>query len=139
MSREVSIDPARRLDLHFRIARNGDLTFPVYGSDSLAYSLVYEDFTFFIKRYAGERNNILELTVGAGITLSGNEIQIDFTTAQTTDFNEGEYYWELINVDDNETWLSGKAFFHNGPSDAVNDDISIELQTNEVVNIYINL
>lgn len=138
MSRSVSLDPARRIDLHFRCNRNGDLTLPIYDSDGVAFSLVYEDFQFFIKRYPADRVNTIDLTVGAGITLDGNEILIDITAAQSN-IAEGAYYYELLNVDDNETWLCGNATFHNGPFDAVNDDISIELHEHEVVNIYLTL
>jgi len=135
--RSASLDPSRRLDLYFRINRNGDLTIPVYGSDGLAFSLVYDDFSVSIKRNAGDRLDIITLTVGHGITLSGNEIQIDLTADQTQ-ITEGEYYWELLNVDENETWLCGKALFHNGVFDSQNDDISVSLVSHEVVNIYLN-
>lgn len=138
MSRSVSLDPSRRLDLHFRCNRNGDLTFPVYDSTGVPFSLVYEDFQFIVKSYAGDRANQISLTVGSGITLVGNEIRIDVTATQTN-LPPAEYYWELLQVDENETWLSGLAIFHHGAFDAVNDDISIELQDREVVNLYITL
>ena len=102
------------------------MTFPVYNSDGAQVSLTYEDFEFRLKKFAGDRNTALTLTVGGGITLTGNEIIIRITTTQSN-ISEGEYYWELLQIDDNETWLNGKAIFHNGVFDAFNDDVSLEL------------
>lgn len=138
MSRSVSLDPSRRLDLNFRCNRNGDIAFTVLDSAGAAFSLVYEDFQFIVKSYPGDRTNQINLTVGSGITLSGNQILIEVTATQAN-LAAAQYYWELLQVDDNETWLSGNATFHQGPFDAANDDISIELTEREVVNLYITL
>jgi hypothetical protein len=135
--RKASLDPARRLDLYFRINRNGDLTIPVYSANGSEFSLTYEDFQLFIKRNSGDLVDVLNLTVGSGINLVSNEIQINITAAQSL-LTEGKYYWELINVGDNETWLCGNAFFHNGVFDAQSNDVSIEVTENEVINIYLS-
>ena len=137
MSRITGFDPSRAVDLNFRINREGTVTIPVYGSDELAFPLIYEDFQFTVKKFAGDRTNVIDLSVGSGLSIDDNELTITITQA-LSNLPEGEYYYELIQIDDNQTWLNGTAFFYNSRRDAENDDISLNLTTEPIINVYIN-
>lgn len=137
MIRSASFDPSRRLDFNFRINRIGEKTLTFFGSDDLPFSLIYEDFEFFIKRYPGDKQSTISLGLGTGLSIDDNQLIITVTAIQSS-ITEGEYYYELYKPDDGQTWLSGKAFFHNGPFDASDDSVSIELQPEQSINIYIN-
>lgn len=115
MIRAVSFDPSRRLDLHLRINRIGNVTFSFLQND-LPFSLIYEEFEFFIKRYAGDRQKVISLEIGTGLSVDDNDL-VASVTADQSNISEGEYYWELLKLNSDQTWLSGKAWFHNGPFD----------------------
>lgn len=135
--RSASFDPSRRLDFYFRINRIGVRTLTFYGENSLPFNLIYEDFEFNVKRYAGDKQTQVSLGLGTGLAIDDNELIITVTAAQSS-IQEGEYYYELYKPDDGQTWLSGKAFFHNGPFDANPELTEIQLAAEQVINIYIN-
>lgn len=123
MSKAASFDPSRRLDIYLRINRVNSRTFTFSYSDGSPYSLIYEDLSFIIKTNPGERLDVISLSFGAGMVVTDNQVQVAITSAQSL-ISEGEYYWELYNVDTQQTWINGKAFFHNGEFDGVTETTS---------------
>lgn len=122
--KKATFDPAKRLDLYFRINRNGSKAFVFLNSDGSARSLIYEEYEMTIKEYAGGR-----ISIAIPLSITDNTITASITDALSK-VNEGEYYWELKRVDNGKTYLCGKAFFHNGIFDGV-DEESTELVINE--------
>lgn len=70
-------------------------------------------FQFLIKKFNGDIDNVISLTLGNGIsfvTYSDTEILVVVTGTQSS-IEQGEYYWELRRTDLNIPLLSGPAIF----------------------------
>lgn len=126
--KKATTDPSKRLDIYIRISRNGSFTFTFVDSSGSAYNVSDLDFELFIKQNPGSRKDVISLLTsyaGFGLTFpTANQITATFTDS-ITEVNQGEYYWELLVLDTNKTWLNGKAFFHNGEFDGVDSSESI--------------
>lgn len=137
---KTTIDPSRRLELYIRKARNGSKTFVFTNSSGADYDVSSFDFELFIKKNAGARKDVISLLTsyaGFGLDISTNELTATFTDA-ITDIDSGEYYWELLRLDTNKTWLCGPCYVHEGEFDGVGTDtstISIADQTTVTVSI----
>lgn len=114
---------AAQLDLKLQInsARTLYFIFRTYDSTTDTYS--YDDistktFSFFLKRYKGDRNTIFTLTNNNGITVptySTYEITVSIS-ASNVNIEEGQYYWELRRTDLNQAKVSGNAYLsYNAP------------------------
>lgn len=119
MSKKLSVDPARRVLLRFRINRENTLPFR-FTENCEEVDITSWTFQFFIKRYPGDRQNIILLTMGNGLSIPVYETSVleAFFSADQTNIPEGQYYWELYRVDTKQTWLNGYADFTYGPKDA---------------------
>jgi hypothetical protein len=113
--KKATFDPARRLDLYFRVKRNGSKSFVFVNSNGEPRLLIYEEYELIIKEYAGGR-----ISISLPLTISGNVLSASITE-ELSNINQGEYYWELNRTDTGKTWLCGKAIFHNGVFDGVDD------------------
>lgn len=113
--RGVTLDPAQRLPIYFRVNRYGVLTFTFIDSNGDPYDISNRDFRLII--YYKE-NSEKVLYEPAEITLSPvtNSIQFEFTVLGTIDIKQAQYYWQLI-VDGQKTWLNGPAFAYKGEAD----------------------
>jgi hypothetical protein len=120
----ATFDPAKRLDLYFRCNRSGSKDFVFTNEDGSAHSLIYLDFTFNIYQNQGERKVYITLP----LAYNQNTLTASITKA-LSNINEGEYYYELYNVDTEETWLCGDAIFHNGKFDGVTETEDITIIT----------
>jgi hypothetical protein len=138
MAKQATFDPSKRLDLYFRINRDGSKRFTFLDPSGGDYDITAINFEIFIKDYAGSKVKVISLTLGDGLEIPTYEVnKLDASiTADDTLLNEGEYYWELYLIGQKKTWLSGKAYFHNGEFDGV--DNSSETLTMETVTITIN-
>lgn len=137
----ATFDPSRRLDIHFRIKRVGSKKFIFVDEDGAAIDISTFAFALYIREYAGARTNTISLTVGSGLTVGGsgnNELTASFTVANTT-VNEKEYYWELYKGLTSKTYLSGKAFAHNGVFDGVSNDSESVTITDETDTVTVVL
>ncbi len=88
--------------------RTYDSTTGVYTDENLQDAT----FTFFLKKFKGDRLKVLNLTLNNGIefvTYYDNRIQITISAAQSQ-LEEGEYYWELRRSDLDRAKLSGFAY-----------------------------
>lgn len=117
----TTFDPARRLEVYFRIRRNGSKTFTFYDSDGAPYPISDKTFEFIVKTNSGDRTNQIRLTESDGISKTFNALVVT-VDSDDTNIKEGEYYWELYISSTSKTWLSGKAFFHNGVFDGVGEE-----------------
>jgi hypothetical protein len=136
MSKETAFDPSRRLDIFLRINRVNARTLSFFNSDGSDYNLAYQDFQVFIKRYPGDLVNQILLTIGAGLTILGNQILISLTAAQSL-LPEGEYYWELYNFDTDQTWLNGNSNFHYGKFDGVTESGTLTIGMEDPIDIIL--
>lgn len=138
--KRAALDPSRRLDLYLRINRAASKIFTFVDENSAAYSLIYEDFQIIIKRYPGDKQNVLLLEIGSGLTiLDGNGLEMSITESQSN-LQPGDYYWEMYKPDDGQTWLNGKLFFHQGEFDGVIvDPTTLQVEEDSNIQITINL
>lgn len=124
--RATTFDPARRLDIYLRVSRAGNKKFIFVDTLNAAVDISSYAFQLYIKRYEGDKENTILLTVGSGLTIGGtgsNELTASVTESQTN-IKEGVYYWELFRGSNSKTYLTGTAILHNGKFDGVPSDIS---------------
>ena len=138
--KRTALDPSKRLDLYLRINRIATKTFTMVDDNGSAYSLIYEDFQVIIKRYPGDKKNTIFLEIGSGLSITnGNELTIEISASQSN-VMPGEYYWELYKNDDEQTWLSGKVFFHEGEFDGVsNEATTLTIEEDATIQIIVNI
>lgn len=136
--KRAALDPSKRLDLYLRVNRVASKTFTMVDENGDPYSLIYEDFQVVIKRYPGDRKNTIFLEIGSGISIANvNELTIDITADQS-DVDPNEYYWELYKNDIGQTWLSGVVYFHNGEFDGViNDPATLQIEEDDPISISV--
>ena len=138
MIKSATFDPSRRLDLYFRIRRNGSKAFVFTYQDEDPVSLTYFEFEFIIKDSPGSRADILRLDLSSGLSITDNSLIVSITD-EDSNVNEGEYYWELYRPDIGKTYLSGKAFFHFGAFDGIiNSSNQIIIGEDSDISITIN-
>lgn len=137
--KNVYFDNARNLKFHFRINRAFQKDFVFYekpdeGEDpSVPYDINGYTFEMTIKKFPGDRKNVLRYTTsGGGLSFPAyNEHVLRATgTAVQTRIEEGEYYIEINRTDVNKTWLNGWAYFSFGPTDS-SDDTSTDIIIDE--------
>ncbi len=108
-----------QLNLKIQIGAVWDQTFTFYIQSQSTGSNVIEDistktFSFFVKKFKGDRLKIFNLTNGNGITIpiySINQIRIIIPASITTSIEEGEYYFELRRTDLDKAKIAGLAYF----------------------------
>jgi hypothetical protein len=123
---QAVFDIAEKLDLYFRIARDGSKTF-TFTSGGSSYSVAGITWELNIK-VRGASTNTLQLTSGSGLTISTNTITVAVTAAQTT-IAERLYYWELYDVTNKKTWLCGNAHFTSKEPADLSDSTSVTVNT----------
>lgn len=115
----IVFDPAREVDMYFRINRDGvaqTLTFTDQ-STGRPYTVSGKTWQLNIKETNKSTSNTLQLLSGSGLTIATSSITILPTSTQTQYLRERGYYYELYNVTDKQTWLCGTAYFHSGKFD----------------------
>lgn len=133
--KEASFDPARECKLYFRCNRNGSKDFVFSYSDGTPYSFIYEEFTANIYQYEGQKKVFIPLIV----SYNSNRLTISIT-AELSNVNQGEYYFELFNEISGQTWIATMCQFHNGRFDGVGsntDEITVNTE-GEILNITID-
>jgi hypothetical protein len=113
---KTSFSEAGNIELRFQINRAGSKTF-IFKLNDEDEDITGTVFEFFVKRYAGDREKIISLTWGSGLSIPvyyDNRILVEVTATQTN-IKEGEYYWELYRTDIQKTKLSGIALFKYDP------------------------
>jgi hypothetical protein len=93
-----------------------DIIFRNYSSSQDLYSdesLTGATFSFFVKKFKGDRIKLFNLTLNNGIsfvTYYDNVIRVTASATQTS-IEEGEYYFELRRTDLDKAKISGLAYF----------------------------
>ncbi len=72
-----------------------------------------------------DTTNVIQLLSGSGLTIATNSITIDPTDSQVN-VPPREYFIEVRNTTDDQSWFTGKAIGHNGEFDNFEtDDLTI--------------
>ncbi len=125
MSKKATLDPARRLDIYQRIDRDGTLTLQFFDVDGQPFLL--DDYTIWWnwKLRSLDTTNVLQLTEGAGLTKSVNQIVMEMTKAQAALFAVKTYFHEIVRSHASlgeKDWITGDANAHNGKFDGLSFD-----------------
>jgi hypothetical protein len=136
----ATFDTAKRLDLYARKNRDGSKKFTFLTSSGTAYDISAIDFKLNIKSKARDTTNVLQLTVGSGLTVGGtgnNELTVTLTDTQTN-IKAVNYYWELFNDTADKTWLHGEFIVSNGLSEEITESSSVTVNLDpDVIEITI--
>ena len=135
----VSFDPARKLTLYFRVARDGSKTLSFVDSNGAAKDVSSYSFDLKIKYRSSDSTNVIQFDDGDFTKPSVDKITIPMTVALST-VAPMEYYWQLdITLPDTSlhTWLTGNAIFHDGEFDGVTETTTITVDESTTVTIYL--
>ena len=135
---QATFDPSRLLDLFARVSRDGSIVINFTDSVSLPYDISSDEFEFFVKEKDQATSKKIQLTEADGIVNSGTSLEITLTQTDTT-LRENIYYYELLNLTRNKTWLCGNFTLHNGKFDGVTQSNTLVItDESEVITIQIN-
>lgn len=109
----VRFDPAVVVNIQLRVDRNGSAIFRFVDTDGNPVDMTGTEWTMFLKTHQDSDDNVIELSIGDGLTISGNEITVSVTD-ELMRIKPKVYYYELYNVDEKRTWLNGDADVING-------------------------
>lgn len=123
----ISFDPARKLTLYFRVARDGSKTFSFVDANGTAKDVSGYSFAFSFKYRASDSSNVFSIANGDLTRPSTDKVTIP-VDATLTNVAPQEYYWQMdVTLPDTKvhTWLTGPAKFHNGEFDGVTESSTI--------------
>lgn len=108
-------DPSLLVDCYARINRDGVAQTLIFStSDGTPYVVNTKTWQLNIKQSSNETTNLLQLLSGSGLTITETSIIIAPSAAQTATMPERGFYYELYNLTDKQTWLSGTFYFYKG-------------------------
>lgn len=115
----VSFFKARLIPAKFFINTYQTETFS-FTENGSAMDVTLYTWQLLVKRYPGDRTNVISLTLGNGLSFPAyttDQVKAVFTAAQT-DITEGEYYYELRRTDLIIPYINGPATFSIGNVDS---------------------
>lgn len=109
---EVFVNHGEPIQFKFDIGYSARIRFPLFenGVDAVTTGWTWQ---LFIKRFPGDRKNILSLTLNNGLSYeiyTDTVLIANFTASQTL-IEEGEYYLALVRTDLPRKVLEAKAIF----------------------------
>lgn len=110
----------------------------VFTVDDLPWDITSFTWQLLIRSNKGNRENLLSLTLGNGLSFpiyETNALQARFETAQCKAIGEGEYFWMLVKTDTNEPILKGICTLDFDP-EATGTDLDV---TVAIINGTINV
>ena len=122
----ASFNGAGIIDFTYQINRDGDLDFVFRDgvTDDTTGITTYTDedvttstWELFIKRYKGDREKLIDLTLGSGLSFpvyTTNTVNAAITAVQSR-VEEGEYWLELYNITTKQTRVAGRIVFSYFP------------------------
>lgn len=127
MTRTISTDPAASLHWNHRRARKLEKTITfINDADDTPFDISSFTWKLALKRQPSISANILELTSGSGLTVSGNTILISLSAAQTN-LSDDVYHYELINETQELTYLAGQMRFFDGTISPASGDATVRV------------
>jgi len=134
--KDIYLDKSRKVRLHARIREASvprTLVFVEQDPDTdviTDHAIGSYDFQLIVYKRENSTVKLFTLTIGTGLTVvDGNKLLIEITAAQATQ-TPGTYFWRLHSIDEDHTWLNGPFEFHQGESDNIEEE--------DTVNIYQN-
>lgn len=139
--KKASTDPGKELHLYSRIGMYNEIVLSFFNADGTDYDFTNVTLQVGIKKNRGDED-LVTLDEGDGITITDNDVHFVYTEAESAEFKERPYYWQLRRTIDSKekVWLNGDHDWHNGKFDAFNNSgetITID-DDGEVINITIH-
>lgn len=137
----ITFDPAKKLPIYFRVARDGSKTLTFVNPAGDDYDI--SGFTFALTVYDRVGGNaILSLTEGSGLSKPDNySLTITVTDTQTT-LRPNKYFYVLNRTDGGslvKTWLNGDCFIHEGEFDGLIETTTLTIdESGTAVTVTIN-
>jgi hypothetical protein len=114
--RSIIFDPAILYNLYYRVNRNTVPQTIIFSGLTNINTKTWQLNFYNNESDVGVVTPVLQALAGSGLTLSTDRIVINLTAAQTN-IAPRYYYYQLLNVTDNQTWINGRAYFHRGEFD----------------------
>jgi hypothetical protein len=114
--RSIIFDPAILYNLYYRVNRNTVPQTIIFSGLTNINTKTWQLNFYNNESDVGVVTPVLQALAGSGLTLSSDRIVINLTAAQTN-IAPRMYYYQLLNVTDNQTWINGRAYFHRGEFD----------------------
>lgn len=137
---QISFDPARKLNLYFRVARDGSKTFSFVDTNGADYDISGHSFEIQIKYKSTFSDNVISFANGDLTRPNNYSFTVPMTVLKST-VAATEYYWQLnVTLPDTSarTWLTGSAIFHNGEFDGVTETTSFTIDESAGITLTIN-
>lgn len=129
----VSLNPSGKLDIKYQINRDGELLFVFVDEDEdgveTDHDVTGSTWELFVKRYIGDRLKTISITLGAGLSFpvyTTNQL-LASTDAADTRVEEGDYYFELYDITNKQTKVSGRWFFRYDPQEGGGNGSTIKV------------
>lgn len=121
MAVKATTDPARELELYFRINRDASITFNCYDENGDAFLLADYTIVANFKKRENDSTNFLQLSSGSGLTKNTSSFILTLTKVQAALFREQSYFLEIVRTKSalEKNWTAGSAIFHNGKFDGL--------------------
>lgn len=137
----ITFDPAKKLDLYFRVNRDGSKTLSFTDNNGNPKDVSGYSFALEIKHLANDNTNVVEfLNVALGRP-STDKVTIPMTST-LSNILASEYYWQLnVTLPDTSvhTWLTGSAIFHEGEFDGLTETTTLTIdESGTAVTVTIN-
>ncbi len=120
--KKASTDPGKDLHLYSRIGMYNEIVFSFFNEDGSDYDFSSVTLEAGVKRNRGDED-LITLTEADGITVIDNDVHLVLDGADSSEFKERPYYWQLRRTIDSKekVWLNGVHDWHNGKFDAFNN------------------
>lgn len=126
----ISLDKSRLVRLHARVREASvPRVFTFLNEDGTDHNIEDYDFELIVFKRMNSTAELFKLTVGDGLTASGNQLTIAITAARAT-VPANTYYWRLRSADEDHTWLNGPFEFHMGEFDNLEEEETIDIYQN---------
>lgn len=128
---DIHLDKSRRVRLRARIREDSvPRTLVFQNEDGTDHDISSYNFQLIVYKSQNSLVKLFTLTIGAGLTVvEDNKLLIEITAAQATQ-TPYTYFWRLHSIAEDHTWLNGPFEFHQGESDNIEEE--------DTVNIYQN-
>lgn len=129
---DVFLDKSRNVRIRARINEaSAPRVFAFFndGSPRTPHDISAYDFELIVFKRINSLVKLFTLTIGKGLTVQGddnNELLVEITQEQAS-VRADTYFWLLRSRDQDNTWLNGAWEFHNGESDAIQEDNEVNI------------
>lgn len=134
---DIVTDPSKKIRYYFRVNSTPlPKTIILLDENGSPYSVNTKIWQVNFKRNPCDTSNVLQLLSGSGLTIGVNSIQIAPTSSQVN-IQAREYFIEVRNVTDSQSWYTGVAIGHNGEFDNFEtDDLTITVSNSMANRVY---